>query len=150
MTTAWMLVGGPCHGEWAPPSAKPIARHAVGMHPAWIMDGDATAPPVITNPPKPVLYYPHRIKAPGWKFRMPVFLEAHLFGGGRIEPGLVMPGGVIGEVAEAARPCRWCYAQPWGDLETCDRPRCINAWSAVQALSWLTPDDIGHFGTDMT
>lgn len=146
MTGAWMLVGGPCHGEWAPPSAKPIARHAAYAPPAaW--SGHL---PLITNPPKPVLYYPHKIIPPGWKVRFPCFLEANLFGGGRMETGLVMPGGVIGESVDAGRACRWCYAKPWGDLETCDRPKCINAWSAVQALSWLTADDIGHFGTDMT
>jgi hypothetical protein len=151
----WLMIGGPEHGRWRLASSKPYAvrvpgpvDYAVrGMHFNGKDYGDVTVRVTVATPPRPILYYPERVKLDGWRVKLVAYVEVGIAAGVRVpEIGSVMPGSVVGVRGEQEVACRWCYGRPMPDMDVCSRVACITALSYVASLDVLTADDAGDWG----
>lgn len=135
----WLCLAGPIHGQYRPAGlemlvpdhSKPsveIRYHSAG----WGFN-------VVAVPPPPFLYRPTLISAPGWRIKLPCWVEDRVARGKAAPPaGAVLPGSVQGQRGIGNHVCRWCYGSPMAGQETCSRVQCITAWDAVQSLDTLT------------
>lgn len=153
MTTLklWMCVGGPLHGQWRPAGDKPIATHKTTANADYAIQNvrwngwdisPATARITVAIPPRPVLYYPTRVRMAGWCINLTFYVEASIAGGsGQMETGAVIPGGVVGVPMFCERACRWCYGRPMEGMTVCSRSGCIMNVASIESLDTLTADD---------
>jgi hypothetical protein len=153
----WLMIGGPQHGRWRLASSKPYAVRAPGRRDTDYavqnvrFDGrdisEAIVRVTVATPPRPILYYPERVKLDGWRVLLMAYVEAGISAGARKpEPGSILPGSVVGAPRDLEVACRWCYGRPMPDMDVCSRVSCITAVSYVASLDVLTADDAADWG----
>lgn len=154
----WQCIGGPLHGQWRPTGDKPIATQKPAnervvdyaiTNVQW--DGKDIGPAVahvsMAMPPRPVLYYPTRVRLTGWRIDLTFYLKAEVAAGAEdVLTGSVMPGGIVGAPIFYEPACRWCYGRPLPGFDVCSRVACINNVATIASLDHLTADDAARWG----
>jgi hypothetical protein len=116
--TEWLVLDGPLKGQWRTASelAMRVLRPASPNQAVYPDSAD-------------IIYYPRRLRVPGWRVLLRVWaIEATL------EMGVVLPGKIKGAPVMAEPTCPVCYGRTLPPLETCSRIECITTWSSIRAM----------------
>jgi hypothetical protein len=137
MTALWLCLGGPINGRYRPAGHHSIVATDRDRKIDYVSEYGRT---IVTIPPRPAVYYPHRVRLPGWTVYLPMYVEARLSAGAEpIAAGAVLPGGVQGMPNDYEPICRWCFRNPiFPGLETCKKSACRANWASVRALDTTT------------
>lgn len=134
----WLCLAGPLHGQYRPAGLEMIVPDAGPDSTVSYYSGRGWGRTVVVPPP-PILYRPTLVSVPGWRVKLPCWVEDRVARGKAAPPvGAVLPGSIQGERPIGCKACRWCFGRPMDGQATCSRSRCITDWDAVRSLDTMT------------